>query len=606
MSTVSDSSSALRDVIRGKSAAELSKIDWSRFSPRDRLITLPQGRIDDGGPGWIGGYRTLGWELVRWASKFLKQPNGPNAGKWFKWVDSQILFFLWWYAIDEDGDWLFHRGARRLSKGVGKSPSMAIFALGELCANVRVKDFDDSGSVLGGVVGKQVAMPLVQIAATAESQTHNTMRMVRAFAPKGSRVVLEHNLDPGKTQYYRQPEGKLEVITSSATAAEGAEATAGIADEVHLWTPSNGGQELHDTLVDNLAKSGSRLLESNNAWWRGKPCVAQKTFDAWLDQEEGRTRNTTRILYDARMAPPDTNWSDEKSLMRMLDFVYDDCWWAPKKFYIGRIWDVSSSVQNSKRKYGNIPADAAGSWITEQEWSLLANPERVVADGEEVVMFLDGSAGQRQSESSSDSLPDATALIGCCIEDGHVFTIEVWEPTKDNPQIPVEEVDATVLRAKDRYKVRGFFSDVKEWESFCKVTWPKAFRQSGDIEVHAVPTGRNPELIAWDMRGHVYEFTKAAELARAEIRLAAKMAQEGSDEPLDFTHDGDSRLQRHVLNCREDNNRYGTSVRKETPNSPNKIDAAVCMIGARMVRRLWQAKKGSKRRPKTGRASFFS
>jgi hypothetical protein len=42
-------------------------------------------------------------------------------------------------------------------------------------------------------------MPLVQIAATAESQTANTMRMVRAFAPKGSKVVEEYGLDPGKT-----------------------------------------------------------------------------------------------------------------------------------------------------------------------------------------------------------------------------------------------------------------------------------------------------------------------------------------------------------------------------------------------------------------------
>jgi hypothetical protein len=37
-------------------------------------------------------------------------------------------------------------------------------------------------------------MPLVQIVATAESQTANTMRMVRAFAPKGSKVVVEHGL----------------------------------------------------------------------------------------------------------------------------------------------------------------------------------------------------------------------------------------------------------------------------------------------------------------------------------------------------------------------------------------------------------------------------
>lgn len=580
MSTVSDSSSALRDLIRDKSAAELSQLDWSRFNPDQRLVTLPRGAIDDGGPGWIGGYRTLGWELVRWASKFLKQPNGPNAGKWFKWIDSQILFYLWWYAIDEDGEWLFHRGARRLSKGVGKSPSMAIWGLGELCAPVRIKDFSDSKKHLGGVIGKPVAMPLVQIAATAESQTHNTMRMVRAFAPKGSRVVTEHGLDPGKVQYYKQPEGKLEVITSSATAAEGAEATAAIADEVHLWTPTNGGIDLHETIVDNLAKSGSRLLESNNAWFHDKDCIAQRTFQAWLDQENGITRSPTRILYDARIAPPDTDWSNKQSLMRMLDFVYDDAWWAPKQFYIGRIWDTSSSFANNKRKYGNVPSDAAGSWITKEEWALISNPSRVVADKEEIVMFFDGSKSG-----------DATALVGCCVEDGHVFLIGLWEPHKD-ATVNVHEVDAAVQRARTKYTVRGFFADVREWESFVQVNWPKDFLDTGEIKVHAVPTGRNPEMIAWDMRTHNFEFTKAAELARAEIRQQ------------EFTHDGSSALQRHVLNSREDHNRYGISVRKESPNSPHKIDANVCMIGARMVRKLLEA-KSNKRRKKTGRASFI-
>ena len=61
-----------------------------------------------------------------------------------------------------------------------------------------------------------------QIAATAESQTANTMRMVRAFAKK-SRLVEEYQIDVGKTQFYKLPEGTLEVGTASVTASEGAE-----------------------------------------------------------------------------------------------------------------------------------------------------------------------------------------------------------------------------------------------------------------------------------------------------------------------------------------------------------------------------------------------
>src|SRR5690606_13269569 len=117
--------------------------------------------------------------------------------------------------------------------GSGKSPFAAVLALIEFCAPVRLARFDDR--MPGGVRGKPVDMPLVQIAATAETQTANTMRMVRAFAPKGSRVVDAYSLDPGKTRYYKLPEGTLEVITSSPTAAEGAEASFVIGDETEHW-----------------------------------------------------------------------------------------------------------------------------------------------------------------------------------------------------------------------------------------------------------------------------------------------------------------------------------------------------------------------------------
>jgi hypothetical protein len=42
---------------------------------------------------------------------------------------------------------------------------------------------------------------------------------------------------------------------------------------------------------------------------------------------------------------------------------------------------------------------------------------------------------------------------------------------------------------------------------------------------------------------------------------------------------------RHITNIRTSGNRWGTSVRKASPDSPDKIDAGVCVIGARMLRR---------------------
>lgn len=518
--------------------------------PTSRLVTLPSGEPD----------LTLGFEALKWAMTFLVQPNGPKAGRAWRPTAGQYRFLLWWYSLDESGRWLFNHAARRLAKGSGKSPFAAVLALIELCAPVRLLDFDPKAE--GGCRGKPVDMPLVQIAATAESQTSNTMRMVRAFAPKGSRVVDEHNLDPGKTQYYRLPEGELKVITSSAIAAEGAEASFVVADETEHWKPSNGGVELASTLADNLAKSGSRMLETSNAWVPGAEAVAEATWDAWLAQEEGQVRGETRILYDARIAPPDTDLSSERSLLNALDFVYADCEWVDRRVIAERIWSLRAKVDDSKRKYLNWPTASWDAWVTAEQWNRLARPDIEVEDGEEVALFFDGSKSR-----------DATALIGCRISDGHVFTLGVWEPSREDvDQVDPNQVDFAVRKAFSRFKVKGFFADVREWESWTLTEWPNRYTQ--DLKVHSAPQARPALSIAWDMRVHKTEFARAVEAAYDEI-------VEGG-----FTHDGDSRVARHVVNARRRPYRDLVSIGKESPDSPLKIDAAVCVVGARMVRRM--------------------
>lgn len=564
--------------------------DW--VAPTDRLSTLPPWLWDPMDPS---APRTLGWAAAAWCEGWqgfpgntfsgLIQPNGPRAKSVFKLTRDQLVFLLWWYALDDQAQWLFYHGVRRLAKGSGKSPFAAVLALIELCAPVRLERFDDR--MPGGCVGKPVDMPWIQIAATAESQTKNTMRMVRAFAPKGSKVALDYALDPGKTIYYKEPEGLLEVITSSFTAAEGAESSLVVADETEHWKPSNGGPDLAATLEDNLAKSGSRLLETANAWVPGQGTVAESSWDAWVAQEEGQLKDDRRILYDARIAPPDTDMEDYDSLVAALRHVYGDCEWKrgpdgliDVSSIVTRIWSPKSKPSESKRKYLNRPSVHEDAWVEPEQWSALFDPERQVDPTEDVVIFFDGSKSR-----------DATAFVGCCVSDGHVFVPlvldsrwSVWEPDPSHDTddvVPVAMVDLAASEIFDRHNVVAFFADVQEWESFTKVEWPKRFAEQ--LQIMAVPAGKDPQAIAWDMRSHSHDFTMAAELAEAEI-VDAK-----------FTHDGNPVLTRHVANCRRAPNRWGISVAKESKDSPLKIDAGVCMIGARMVRRLFLA---SDKKPK--------
>ena len=551
-------------------------------SPANRLDTLPSGWPED------HGFRTLGFEVARWCHRWLVQPNGPRAGKPFRLTARQLRFLLWFYAVDEDGRWLFSGGVRRLAKGSGKSPFAAVLALVEFLGPVRLDRFDNR--VDGGCRGRPEHMPWVQIVATAESQTANTMRMVRAFAPKRSPLAVEYQLDVGKTIYYRLPEGTLEVITSSSTAAEGAEATFVVGDETEHWKPSNGGPELASTLADNLAKSGARMLETCNAWVPGIESVAESTWDAWVAHEEGRTRGETQVLYDAVIAPPDTDMADPASLLAALEVIYGDCDWKRSdpedptspldvRPIMERIWDPKARPDESRRKYLNRPTVAEDAWTTPEDFALLADATKIVDPGEAIAMFFDGSKSK-----------DATALLGCRISDGHVFTIGTWEPTGDGDVVDAADVDLTVDQAFARWDVVAFFADVREWESFTKVDWPE--RYADRLTIMAVPNGRDPQAIAWDMRGHTLEFTKACELVEAEIADQA------------FTHDDNPVLVRHVVNARRKPNRYGISIGKESPNSARKIDAGVCLVGVRMVRRLVLAAAPAKR--KTGSVWGYS
>lgn len=540
--------------------------------PQERLVTMPEGLPD----------KTLGYEALAWAARYLSHPNGIRMGKPWQFTREQARFILWFYAVDDDGRWLYSEGVRRLAKGSGKSPFSAVMALVELLAPVRFDRFDDS--VPGGVVGRPQPMPLVQLAAVALDQTENAMRHVRAMVNPSVATALhrDYQLDVGKTQIFLPASnGKLEVITSSVLKAEGGEATFVVADETEHWLPSNGGVELMNTLKDNLSKSANRMLQTLNAWKPGLNSAAEKTFTTWVEQQSGLKKEKQPILYDSRMAPPDTDMGDHDSLTAALEFVYADCPWIDTDAIINRIWSASN-VDDSKRKYLNWPVASSDSWVDPKAFAMMHNPDRVVQPGEDVVLFFDGSISN-----------DHTALVGCCMSDGHVFTVGVWKPVGDGdsaPRVDVRAVDAAVKRTHDRFNVVAFFADVREWESFTKIEWPELFEDT--IQVWAKPGGRNPEMIAWDMRTKDYEFTAAAELCADEIMKHG------------FTHDGHPMLVQHVNNARRYDGRYGVTVRKESPKSQRKIDACVCMIGARMV---WKVAKAAEpvKKQRTGQAFFL-
>lgn len=449
------------------------------------------------------------------------------------------------------------------------SPFAAALCLFELLGPCRFDGFDRHEPF--GVRAKPMSMPLVQIVATSESQTANTIRMVRAFCQKKGHLARKYDLEVAKTFIETPGGGKLQQMTSSAHSMEGGEVSFVVGDELEHWLPAQGGPAMLQTIQQNAAKMGGRFMGTCNAWVPGEQSSAEAIFDAWCDQEDGLTRGKTKILYDARIAPPNTVLTDDPEggqvgLTEALKYVYEDCPWVNLESIKEQIWSPEYPESRSIRFFLNRPNAAEASWVTLEEWTLLRKPDREVKKGEPIVMFFDGSKSN-----------DHTALVGCCMEDGHIFKIGHWKPEGALKVVNVAAVDAAVRKAFNDYDVVAFWADVREWESFTRTAWPEEFGEN--LILPAVRGGMSASPIAWDMRSHAYQFAEAAETAFTEIQQQT------------FTHDGDSALGEHVSNCRVNEFKGRWSVKKESPKSSKKIDLAVCMIGARMLYRHVKASK---------------
>lgn len=530
------------------------------------VLTLPPGEPE----------RTLGWEVLGWCSEYIRQPDGPNAGEQWRFTREQLLFVLWWYALDEAGRWLYSRGVYRRAKGAGKTPFVGALAIAELCGPVRFGGWRADGSP----EGVPVSAAWVQLAGVSEKQTVNTMSMVLGMVAE-SPVVDDYGLDLGLTRIFTAAGGRLEPITASAPTAEGARPTFIVEDETHHWTESNNGTDLDRVNRRNLGKSrdgSARMLETTNAHAAGMESVAEKSYSAWLAMQEGRTRGTG-LLYDAREAPPDVDLADEESLMAGLRAAYGDSTWVDLQRIRDEVWDPSTPPEDSRRFYLNVITASIDSWIAAPEWSACADVEKVLADKDTITLGFDGS------RSRARGVTDATALVGCRLSDGHIFELGVWEQPESAAAgqwvVPVGEVEAAIDNAFRRFTVVGFYADPARWESYV-AQWEARF---------------NARLKVKSTRDHPIEFWMTGGRSTIVVRALEQFHSAVMDQEL--THDGSYALTRHVLNARRRPTRSGLTVAKEHPDSARKIDAAIAAVLA------WRARLDAVAAGVSGRSQSF-
>lgn len=525
--------------------------------------------------------QSLGPAVIDWAEGRTDEPGLVNhlTGRPWSFTPGQKRFLVLWYAVASDGRWLYRSGVKRGAKGTGKDPFGAALCLAELIGPTRFDDWDSAGRP----VGVPHRLPLVQVASNSEAQSMDVLRVGNAMLTREARE--HYDVDPGQTRTILGSGGRLEVLTASEKSSEGDPASFIMLNESHHMTASSGGHKLAEVARRNVGKSPAsvqaRLCEFTNAHRQGMDSVAERSFEAWQAQVSGKAKRRD-ILYDSIEAPPDTDLNDDESRMRGLRAAYSDSLgWADLERLGDEVLDPRTPVADSIRYYLNGLAAAEDAWIDPRRFDDAARPDEAVLDGEQVALFLDCSKSE-----------DATGLVGCRISDGHVFVLGVWQrPHGDRGKTwlaPRAEVAATVDQALARFDVvwLGVDPSPAQDDDTEALYWADLVddlhrRLRDQLKLWATP-GRGGSAVLFDMRlsqrgasERNRQFTEEAERTAAAV-----------DTERTLTHDGHPALRVHAHNARRRPNGWGISLGKVTRDSLQLVDLAVCMVGARLGRRL--------------------
>lgn len=497
------------------------------------------------GPSWQRGSDgkfllpkfTLGGECLLWAYENLRSPSG---GPWV-YTPEQARLVLWWYAIDESGEFLYRTGEIVRLKGWGKEPWGASVSAFELCGNCRFSGWGPDGAPLT----KRPKEVWVQVVGTSRAQTKAAMKLFPGLF--NDRAKKRYSLKISAEQVLANGgEDRLEAITSNPRTAEGARPSFVLATEVHHWLSANDGIELYNTIERNARKDG-RLMAITNNFQPGLGSVGELNRLAHEESLQGRGE-PDYVMYDSLEAPPEAPISPEAT-PKVLKKIIGDAYWVNVDNLAKLILSPRSDKSKMRRFYYNQAVAVADALITPAEWNGCKAEFRPLQPGDTITLGLDGGLSD-----------DATALVAIRIADRSIHLLGLWERPRDLDQdepwqVDMSEVDGVVMWVKKQFTVAAFFSDVHPIQSYVD-KWSEEFR-----DVVAVKASPGRSVVGFDMRGNGPEITRTNEHLVGAVRAGAVL------------HNGDATLRRHVLNTYQAPNRWGMSFRKKSRESAYKVDA---------------------------------
>lgn len=441
----------------------------------------------------------------------------------------------------------FQRVVFSLRKGLAKTELAAWIAACELHPEgpVRCDGFRN-----GQPMGRGVTDPYIPMVAYTEEQTEDlAYAALLAILSEGA---LGNDFDIGLQRIMRiHGDGKAMALSAAPDARDGARTTFQHFDETHRFTLPRL-KLAHKTMLANLPKrraSDAWGLETTTAYATGENSVAEDAMTYARSVADG-DRSDSRLFYFHRQASPDLDFSDPEQLrLGMVEASGGDEEWHNIDTICAQFDDPTADRLLLERLWGNRPVAGGGRAFPIERWLQLAKPGYQPAERALITLGFDGSR-----------FHDATALIATEIETGFQWPVGIWtspvqKPTGDAWQVDKDDVEARLAETFARYKVWRMYCDPPLWSS--------------EIAAWAGKYGEKVIVEWWTNRYRQMAYALQA------YRIAMINGE--------ISHDGDPVFAQHIANaCRqeinlrdEDTNTPMWIIRKERPDSPFKIDAAV-------------------------------
>lgn len=483
-----------------------------RAGPKRAITAEPLDFSSLGRPGWT--------RLERFATEYLKVPKGTGARQPFRlrpWQRDIVKALFPARGVRP------RQGLVSLPRGNGKSALAAVMALYALFA-----DEEEGAQVL--------------VVASDERQARIVFNSARRMIELDERLEERVQIFQDRI-YVPHTDSELRPLPAEPGALQGWDPSFVVVDELHVVN-----EAVYDAMLLAAGKRERSMLLAISTPGDSTDSVM------WRLIEHGREHPNDESFRLIEYAAPEGCALDDEQAWKVAnpalgDFLAIDAVRAQLK----------TTREPAFRRY------RLGQWVGQVDrwlpwgsWEELANPKRVVADREPVVLGFDGSASG-----------DSTALVGCTVgPDPHVFVVDVWQnPGDPRWRVPRGDVDAAVAGAFDRWDVLELAADPWGWRSEIEA-WAKRFGER--------------RVLQWNTAA-------ANRMAPATDRFYAAVTQ------AELSHDGNQVLATHLGNAVAKATALGDLIHKDKRGSPRKIDAAVAAIVA-LDRAAFHSNKPARRR----------